>query len=91
MSDFWGTIGTGPPVPWPDPEYNSKPSLHPWLDGNRRQMMDETTEREIARLREQLRIATDYLEWQAKCRPEAYPGEAATFAHDALIQMSVVE
>jgi hypothetical protein len=46
---------------------------------------------ESARLREELRIATEHLEWQAKQRPERYPGEAATFAHDALIRMSVVE
>lgn len=43
------------------------------------------------RLREQLRIATDQLQAFSDQGCERYPGEMGTFAHDALIQMSVVE
>lgn len=46
---------------------------------------------ENARLREQLRIATDQLQAFSDQEQERYPGEMGTFAHDALIQMSVVE
>lgn len=48
-------------------------------------------EAELARLREQLRIATDQLEAFSAQWAERYPGEMGTFAHDALIRMSVVE
>jgi hypothetical protein len=50
--------------------------------------------RDIRRLREQLRIAEEFLETLARRKrgePEPYPGHDMTFAEDALIQMSVVE
>jgi hypothetical protein len=46
---------------------------------------------ENARLTEQLRIATERLQAFSDQRQERYPGEMGTFAHDALIQISVVE
>jgi hypothetical protein len=46
---------------------------------------------EIASLKEQVRIATDQLQAFSDQGKERYPGEMGTFAHDALIQMSVVE
>ena len=50
---------------------------------------------ERRRLAEQVRIATDALEAIAACDRKAggerYPGACATAAHDALIQMSVVD
>jgi hypothetical protein len=93
MSDFWGTIGDGPPVPWPDPKFTSKPSLHTWMGRQGGPMTPEqryyanSDEGEIKRLREQVRIATEALEHIVEFespRPE-------TVANDALIQMSVVE
>lgn len=48
-------------------------------------------EAENERLREQLRIATEQLQAFSDQGQERYPGEMGTFAHDALIQMSVVE
>lgn len=43
------------------------------------------------RLVEQLRIATEQLQAFSDQRQERYPGEMGTFAHDALIRMSVAE
>jgi hypothetical protein len=55
----------------------------------------EDAEAEIRKLTEQVRIATDTLEAISACDKQAggerYPGACATAAHDALIQMSVVE
>jgi hypothetical protein len=53
----------------------------------------ERLEAENARLREQLRIATELLERFAEQRGKdmRYPGEHATLAEDALICISVVE
>lgn len=51
----------------------------------------EEAEAEIRRLTEQLRIATAQLQAFSDQGQERYPGEMGTFAHDALIQMSVVD
>lgn len=45
----------------------------------------------IRRVVEQLRIATDQLQAFSDQEQERYLGEMGTFAHDALIRMSVVE
>lgn len=114
-SDFWGTIGTGGPVPWPNSQFRSKPSLHTWMgrQGGQAVNHDDLLHRAtmllqqhisgddappetrvldaIKRVCEQLRIATDQLQAFSDQGQERYPGEMGTFAHDALIQMSVVE
>ncbi len=51
----------------------------------------QAAEAEADRLREQLRIAEEVLQRFSDQERERHPGEMGTFAHDALIRMSVVE